>query len=254
MNVFSHLLSAFRDGRDVIRFARSCRRYYALFGKLPETHVARIMVRCHYICVDDKRGLKNALRASPGAAWCRLSRVLSTPMDIVALNMQLNAQGKRQWFQHAEGRNAWGDTHRNVIITTDHYGSNSWASEHKDLHVTAALIEECNPDMWMFTRHTLLPGYTMEWRLIHFPKQSNLRDFYNIRGFRSFHRGTCLELIFRPVHSSHYEEHDEFSASSSQEEHDDEFSASSSQEEDDEYEDEQQDNGPARITKKHKSK
>jgi hypothetical protein len=161
------------------------------------------------------------------------------------MKVQYDAPGEKYWFPsvHTWDIKTLYDTHRNLIITTDHWGSGSKKCE--GIPVAAALMEECNPNMWRLTqRDALLPGYTMDWRLIHFPEQSQYHDFYDIRGL-CFGRGTCLELIFRPVRSSHYEEHDESSASISQEE-DDEY--------EEEEEEEQQDNGPARVAKKHKSK
>jgi hypothetical protein len=94
------------------------------------------------------------------------------------------------------------DMRGNVMMLTNHYGSNIDRGERSIEQILGGTehygdivdIEEFE------TLQRLLPG-TFDWRLIHFPFSQTDTHVFKTR----FHRGTCLQLIFRFEGAAHKE-------------------------------------------------
>lgn len=97
-----------------------------------------------------------------------------------------------------EGMSEHVDDKGNVMLLTDHYGSDFTRCRKSDFD-TPEKFERClasdikDLSTFEFLKE-LFPG-TFDWRLIHFPFNPNVRETvaYN----RYFHRATCLQLFFR---------------------------------------------------------
>lgn len=198
-NIFSCLMARVYDGRDAVRFASTCRTFWAFFLRLAHTHHARILAAYHVIRVYNEAQLAHALRVSTTAEWHPVFTPI--PPDVCE---RIGTVGDWQDTLRAESAyrienlRVAHDTEDNIIFATDHYGSGGDARRRMQL-ASAAVQDEINLADMQQRRDAAPSPRAFDWRIVHFPFTQ--RGDYDLEGLGRFHRGTCIQLIFRSLAS-----------------------------------------------------